>query len=139
MTTPPATATVPWPFSAMLLLSDAGRIKWEFPPRGDGAGGAGGGGKEFPVNDDPLGKCPTCDSGEVKEGPTSWACSNDDCKVVLPREICKREVAREEAEKYFKDKDTGELEGFVSKKGNAFNATLYLKRTGRHGFRFTER
>jgi DNA topoisomerase III len=126
------------PFSATLKLSDVGRIQWDFPPRNSKAGG-GQPSREFPVNPEPIAACPYHKESQVIETATHFVCKEDGCKLSVPREICKRELNRDEATKLFTDNSTDALEGFTSKAGKPFAATLYLKRSGRHGFRFQNR
>ena len=126
------------PFSAALILDDAGKIKWDFPPRDNKAGG-GAPAKEFPVNPEPLGACPKHPEAKIVETATAFVCNDDGCRISIPREICKREVTRDEAAKLFADGETAVLENFTSKAGKPFSASLYIKRTGRHGFRFAGR
>ena len=121
------------PFSAMLHLTDAGRIRFEFPPRGEGGGRNR---KEFPVNDEPLGTCPFCKEGKIIEAPSDFKCT--DCKARISREVCKREVKREEAIPLFKDKKSTLLEGFTSRAGKPFNAFLKLKKSGGHRFEWPD-
>lgn len=67
-------------------------------------------------------------SGAARSGP------------VLPRRVCQREITPDEARGYFgADAKTDVLEGFVSKRGRPFTATLVRKDSGRHGFEFPER
>ncbi len=133
------------PFDASLHLTEEGRIRWEFPPRERANGEAESEAKAFPVNPEPIGKCPggtRCPAdgkGVIVETPTAYACSTEGCKISIPREICKREVVREEAIQLFKDNETDVLEGFTSRAGKPFAASLYLKKNGRHGFRFDKR
>jgi DNA topoisomerase-3 len=129
------------PFSAILNLEANGRLRWEFPPRERGAGkGAGrAAAREFPSNGTVVGKCPTHKDKDVVETTTAFACTESGCKVAVPREICKRELKVEEARTLFAQKETPLLEGFLSKAGKPFAAQLYLKRGGKHGFRFAER
>ncbi|HCP47110.1 MAG TPA: hypothetical protein DIU15_13780, partial [Deltaproteobacteria bacterium] len=95
---------------------------------------------EFEVNPEPIVTCPTCKSGNIIESPTTYVCDNQSCeKIQVPREICKRELTRTEAESLFGGNETALLEGFTSKAGKPFSATLYLKKNGRHGFRFPDR
>ena len=132
------------PFNATLKLAEGGRINWEFPPRTRG-GGEEEAGKQFDVNPEPLGKCPgvgRCPKDEtaiIYETPTAFACKGSGCTVSVPREICKREVTREEAIALFANNETAVLEGFISRAGKPFAASLYLKKNGRHGFRFGAR
>ncbi|MEC7750472.1 MAG: DNA topoisomerase [Myxococcota bacterium] len=57
----------------------------------------------------------------------------------LPKEVCKRPISRSEAEAYFSDGRTELLSNFISKRNRAFNAILFLKGNGRHGFEFEKR
>ena len=57
----------------------------------------------------------------------------------LPKEVCKRPISRSEAEAYFRDGRTELLSNFISKRNRAFNAILFLKGNGRHGFEFEKR
>lgn len=122
------------PFSATLHLSDAGRLRFEFPPRGEG--GAGRNRKEFPVNEEPLGKCGSCKEGQIIEAPSDFNCTA--CKVRVSREVCKRELTREEAIPLFNKKKSLLLEGFTSRAGKPFNAFLKLKKSGGHRFEFAD-
>jgi DNA topoisomerase-3 len=58
---------------------------------------------------------------------------------VLPRTVCKREITRDEAAIYCREKRTPLLTEFTSRFGRPFSATLVLKETGRHGFEFQPR
>ena len=88
---------------------------------------------------EPIAACPYHKESQVIETATHFVCKEDGCKLSVPREICKRELVRDEAVKLFTDNSTDPLEGFTSKAGKPFAATLYLKRSGRHGFRFQNR
>lgn len=130
------------PFSASLLLQENGKIKWDFPPR-QGRGGAAEALKEFPVVEGELAPCPRkgrCPGdGKIIETATHFKCSADDCTIAVPREICSRELTRVEATALFGAGETELLSDFVSRKsGKAFNASLYLKKNGKHGFRFNK-
>ena len=57
----------------------------------------------------------------------------------LPKEVCKRQITREEALLYFESGATEFLENFTSKRGRPFKAKLFLKPNGRHGFEFEPR
>ena len=122
------------PFSATLHLTDAGRIRFEFPPRGEGGGGRNR--KEFPVNDAPICTCGYCKEGKIIESPTDFKCT--DCKVRVSREVCKRELKRDEVQTLFTDKKSGLLEGFTSRAGKPFNAFLKLKKSGGHRFEWPD-
>ena len=126
------------PFSATLHLTDEAKLRWEFPPRGTRATAAEQV-REFPVNPEPLAKCRHHPAAQIVETPTAFACTEEGCVATLPREVCQREITRDEAAAYFTEKETPALDGFVSRKGSTFAASLYMKRTGRHGFRFGPR
>jgi DNA topoisomerase III len=57
----------------------------------------------------------------------------------LPLEVCKRAITADEARAFFSEGKTPQLEGFISKRGRPFKATLILKPNGRHGFEFPPR
>lgn len=126
------------PFSATLELTDVGKINWQFPPR-RGADGSAKAAKEFPVNEEPLCPCPRSPDAKIIETATAFVSTADDSNINIPREICQREITREEILPLFTDKETAVLEGFISRAGKPFAASLYIKRTGRHGFRFGAR
>ena len=124
------------PFTATLKLGDNARLQWEFPPRGEGRKAAKVKRKEFPVNPEPLGKCPKHRDADVVETPTDFKCLEEGCKLEVPRELCKREIKREEVQAMLKDKVSPLLEGFVSKRGKAFSAALKINMRKRGGFEF---
>ena len=126
------------PFSAVLELTDTARINWQFPPRRGGEG-RNSSAKEFPVNKEPLCPCPKYPEEKIVETATSYVSTHPDCNINVPREICQRELTRDEAVALFTEKETPVLEGFISRAGKPFAASLYIKRTGRHGFRFGNR
>ena len=107
---------------------------------------------EYEVNAQPLGSCPMGCGREVIETPTDFVCQTrlastargtkkdpHECSFVLPRTVCKREIMRDEAERYVSEKRTEMLSDFISRYGRPFGATLFLKENGRHGFEFAPR
>jgi DNA topoisomerase-3 len=64
---------------------------------------------------------------------------NEKCGFVFPRTVCKREITRDEAERYRSETRTELLQDFTSRFGRPFAATLVLQDTGRHGFEFQPR
>jgi hypothetical protein len=116
-----------------------GKLNWQFPPRRAAEGGGAKATKEFPVNEEPLCPCPRNPSEKIVETATAFVSTAEDCNINIPREICQRELTREEAISLFTEKETAVLEGFISRAGKPFAASLYIKRTGRHGFRFGSR
>lgn len=90
----------------------------------------------------PLGNCPVCGENQVFQTPRGYACSGveqNKCSFKLPASLCRREIAREEAQAFLKEKRTGVLEGFVSRKGRPFRATLSLNEQGRIEWSFPKR
>jgi hypothetical protein len=62
------------------------------------------------------------------------------CGFVLPRTVCKREITRDEALFYLKNRRTELLTDFTSRLGRPFVATLVInEETGRHQFQFEPR
>jgi DNA topoisomerase-3 len=111
---------------------------------------------EYEVNPEPVARCPFDEDCFVVETPRLFVCERAlkrdeeggvapsgepprSCSFVLPRTICKREITREEAALYCRDKRTPLLAEFTSRFGRPFSATLVLKENGRHGFEFQPR
>ena len=129
------------PFSASLVLGEKGKIQWEFPPRGKGSR-PGEKPDDGPiVDEDPLGPCPVCKKGTVLTTANNYVCRNGetDCPFRLPREVLSRTMSREEATEYVQEGQTTVLEGFISRRNRPFSASLYLKKNGKHGYKFPPR
>ena len=115
---------------------------------------------EYDVNPEPLGRCPFEEECQTIETPTLFVCERklkedaltkeerkarkeegvpQSCGWVFPRTVCKREITRDEAEYYLREKKTELLTDFTSRFGRPFSATLVLKENGRHGFEFPPR
>ncbi len=113
---------------------------------------------EYEVNPEPVARCPldeecnvvetprlfVCERSQKRDGETSASGAGGEdaprtCSFVLPRTVCKREITREEAAVYCRDKRTALLTDFTSRFGRPFSATLVLKENGRHGFEFQPR
>ena len=89
--------------------------------------------------------CPLCEKGDIYVTPTSYICdrraSGDGCKARLSREMCKYEIPREQALKYFTDGKTDVIDKWISKKGRPFKAALTCNKKGRRmlGWEFPPR
>jgi DNA topoisomerase-3 len=108
---------------------------------------------EYDVDSEPVGRCPFDEECWVVESPTQFICERKlkeeelgkdearpkSCGFVLPRTVCKREIARDEAAVYLRTGKTELLSDFTSRFGRPFAATLVLKENGRHGFEFQPR
>ncbi|MDA7926912.1 topoisomerase C-terminal repeat-containing protein, partial [Verrucomicrobiales bacterium] len=92
-----------------------------------------------------LCRCPLCDEGDIFVTPTSYVCdrriSGDGCKARLSREMCKYEIPRDQALKYFNEGKTDVIETWISKKGRPFKAALTCNKTGKRmlGWEFPPR
>jgi len=113
---------------------------------------------EYEVNPEPVARCPfdedcsvvetakqfVCERTQKREAQARAASGGEEelpkgCAFVLPRTVCKREITRDEAAAYCRDKRTALLTEFTSRFGRPFSATLVLKENGRHGFEFQPR
>ena len=73
----------------------------------------------------PVGQCPKCGS-PVVERFKSFTCTNEECDFTIWKTIAGRLLSREEFEALVRDKQTGPLGGFRSRKGKRFHAALKL-------------
>ena len=101
-----------------------------------------------PASNEPICPCPLAPAKcKVIEGPMHYRCEgicvedNPRRKVgaTLPREICKREMTREEAIEFFSKGEIGPFDDFVSRFGRPFAAKLKMNENGRHDFEFPPR
>lgn len=132
-------------YEAVLELDDSNQV------RVSGSTEGVGGEAEERIDSAPLCACKHGEDCQVIETSTRYVCERlfegggkkakdvNSCGLVLPKQVCKREIPREEAEAYFEAGRIGPLEGFISKRGRPFPAILYIKENGRHGFEFLPR
>ena len=80
---------------------------------------------------DEVGKCPLC-GGKVIRGRYGYGCSEwkKGCKFRIYSPVCGRPLKTDEVRKLLCDGQTDILDGFVSKRGNAFSARIKLEGTG---------
>ncbi len=89
--------------------------------------------------------CPLCEKGDIYATPHSYICdrriSGDGCKARLSKEMCKYEIPRDQALKYFTEGKTDVIEQWISKKGRPFKAALTCNKKGRRmlGWEFPPR
>jgi DNA topoisomerase-3 len=80
-------------------------------------------------------KCPACEGGEIYETPGSYICDRrakgEGCKARLSREMCKFQIPREQAVKYFTEGKTDVIDKWISKKGRPFSAALVCNLSGK--------
>jgi DNA topoisomerase-3 len=108
---------------------------------------------EYDVDPEPLGRCPLDDEFQIVETPTHFVCESKlkseepvldgeapkFCGFQFPRTVCKREITRDEALVYLRERKTELLTDFTSRFGRPFSAILVLKENGKHGFEFPPR
>lgn len=92
--------------------------------------------KELPVEQDTdngfyldyIGKCPICQR-DVLKSRYGYACSGykEGCNFSINAVICKRVISKKNAQMLLETGKTSEIQGFVSKTGKPFNATLKLE------------
>jgi DNA topoisomerase III len=121
-------------FSAILNLTDEGKIEFEFVDKKE---------QEEPdveINPEPLGICPVC-KGEVNETKRAFECSGfkESCKLSVGRVILGKRIEREDVIELLKNGKTSLISGFTSRRGYPFSAYLVLKDDGKVGFEFEPR
>jgi DNA topoisomerase III len=79
-------------------------------------------------------RCPKCGARPLKGDYRTWRCGS--CDYVFWKTIAGRVMSPEEATQLIKDGRIGPLEGFRSKMGRAFAATLKLNAEGKAEFDF---
>ncbi|MBR2861526.1 MAG: topoisomerase C-terminal repeat-containing protein [Clostridia bacterium] len=77
---------------------------------------------------DKVGQCPLCGKDVIK-GRYGYGCTGykDGCKFKINGVICKRVISKGNAELLLKTGKTSKIEGFISKAGKEFSATLKLE------------
>lgn len=122
--------------------------KLELVTEGSGERPEGGEGSGVEASNEPICPCPVAPGKcKVIEGSMHYRCEghciedNPRRKVgsTLPREICKREMTREEAIEFFTKGEIGPFDDFVSRFGRPFAAKLKMNESGRHDFEFPPR
>jgi DNA topoisomerase-3 len=73
----------------------------------------------------PLGKCPVC-GAPVIERPKSFSCSGGPCRFVIWKTIAGKRITSRTAKTLLDRGQTARLEGFQSKAGKPFSASLKL-------------
>ena len=87
---------------------------------------------------DVVGKCPLCD-GEIIRTNFGYGCSNykeKGCKFSVSKSICKRTISLANVKMLLATGKTSKIQGFVSKSGKSFDATLKLDKDGHVVFDF---
>ncbi len=90
-------------------------------------------------------KCPSCEKGEIYETPSSYICdqrvAGAGCRARLSKEMCKFQIPREQAKKFFTEGRTDVIDQWISKKGKPFSASLVCNAKGKRllGWEFPPR
>lgn len=82
--------------------------------------------------DGAIGKCPVCHSGNIILKGNLYGCSNysseNSCTFSVSKIICKKEISEERIKELIERGETRIMKGFISSKGNKFEAKLILNR-----------
>jgi DNA topoisomerase-3 len=134
------------PFKAFLVLEN-GKVGFEFEkrePRGKAAAKEQAPAEKLDfTGQEPIGKCPKC-GGRVFESASSYLCERSQaekktCKFKSGKVILEQTVDRTQMAKLLADGKSDLLAGFVSRRGNHFQAWLVLDDAGKVTFEFPER
>ena len=82
-----------------------------------------------------IGSCPFCGSDYV-ELKKVFKCSNDECGSLIWKKICSKNIGKTIARKLLQNKRVDNVDGFISKKGNKFSASLVFDNNRKSGFDF---
>jgi DNA topoisomerase-3 len=118
-------------FSARLLLKPDNKLEWEFA---EGSGGSSAA-TEPVVNEEPLGRCPVCQSSVV-ETAEHYRCAATDCRFQMKRVYAGKTIDRDMVRNLLEKGKTDLIEDFVSKYNRPFSAYLRLGDKGRVEFEF---
>ena len=128
------------PFAAIIKMGA------EFKPEFDFGQGTGEDGQAQEVDfsgQEPLGKCPKCQSNVYDNG-MAYVCEkavgpNKTCDFRSGKVILQREMKREEVAKLLATGKTDLLHKFISKRNKPFSAYLVLGKEGKTSFEFEPR
>jgi DNA topoisomerase-3 len=120
-------------FSAALKLErndDEGKWLTRFVFSGQSSGSATNGSGDGPGSSAVLGQCPRC-GGEVVEGRKGYGCKNcreedGGCRFVIWKTVAGKQLPEEAVRDLLTKRETGLINGFISKKGKEFSAKLRL-------------
>nr|WP_321355619.1 DNA topoisomerase 3 [uncultured Draconibacterium sp.] len=81
--------------------------------------------------------CPKCNNGNVLFYPKVAKCNNAECGLVVFRNVCGKILSDAQLEQLLTKGKTPEINGFKSKKGNTFNASLVFDEEFKTSFEFS--
>ena len=93
---------------------------------------------KFNFQNETIGACPTCENGLVAETAKAFSCDQwreSGCKFAIWKEIASRTISKEEAITLIEKKELDNVEGFKSRAGDPFTASLMLTGEGRVQFK----
>jgi DNA topoisomerase III len=93
---------------------------------------------KFKFDNQALGACPVCKKGEVTETSKAFSCNQwreTGCKFAIWKEIASRKMTKEEALILIEKKELDGLEGFKSRAGDPFTASLFVTEEGKVQFK----
>ena len=93
---------------------------------------------KFNFQKETLGCCELCENGQITETAKAYSCDQWrelGCKVVIWKEIASRKISKAEAKTLIEKKELNDLEGFKSRAGDSFKASLMLTPEGRVQFK----
>lgn len=79
-------------------------------------------------------KCPQCGKDIVKR-TWGYSCIDKECRFSIG-EICGKKLTEKQVNKLITERRTDKIKGFISKKGNKFDARLVLDESGMISFDF---
>lgn len=88
-------------------------------------------------NREKIGKCPMC-GNVVVNFPKSFGCSNykNGCKFSIWKNIAGKTITKTIAKELIEKGRTNKIDGFKSKAGKSFSASLVIQADGKIGFEF---
>ena len=91
-----------------------------------------------PIQVDGMADCPKCKKGKIVEGKKAFGCSEWQlgCDFKIWKNICKKKISKSQAITLLSKGETDVIKGFISKKGNKFQAALQLQQDFTVGFNF---
>ena len=93
---------------------------------------------KFDFQKEILGQCPLCDNGNIVETAKAYSCDQwreSGCKFAIWKDIASRKIVKAEALALIEKKELNDLDGFKSRAGDQFKASLMLTDEGKVQFK----
>lgn len=91
-----------------------------------------------PVLPDLEAACPACGASPLEQTEDYFACPSQECRFRIRKVVASRELTGSEAKKLVETGSVGPIEGFLSRAGQEFTATLQLDEKHKVAFAFDE-